>query len=46
MQGFKSRGATQRFLSTHTADFNTFNVQLHLTSTQLHRGFRAEAMET
>ena len=27
MQPFKSRGSAQRFLSTHTAVQNTFNVQ-------------------
>ena len=46
MQGFKSRGSAQRFLSTHAAVYNTFNVQRHLTSAQTHRGFRAAAMDT
>jgi putative transposase len=44
MQGFKSRGSAQRFLSTHAAVYNTFNVQRHLTSASTHRGFRAAAM--
>ena len=44
MQGFKSVGSAQRFLSVHAAAYNTFNVQRHLTSARTHRAFRASAM--
>jgi putative transposase len=46
MQRFKSAGSAQKFLSTHAAVFNTFNVQRHLTSAQTHRTLRAAAMNT
>jgi transposase-like protein len=46
LQRFKSAGSAQKFLSTHAAVFNTFNVQRHLTSAQAHRTLRAEAMKT
>jgi hypothetical protein len=45
MQGFKSVGSAQRFLSTHAATYNTYNVQRHLTSARTHRAFRASAMQ-
>lgn len=44
MQGFKSPGSAQRFLSTHAATSNTFNVQRRLNSAKTHRAFRASAM--
>jgi transposase-like protein len=46
MQRFKSARSAQKFLSTHAAVFNTFNVQRHLTSAQTHRTLRASAMST
>jgi putative transposase len=46
MQRFKSAGSAQKFLSTHAAVFNTFNVQRHHTSAQTHRTLRAAAMST
>ena len=46
MQGFKSVGSAQRFLSVHAATQNTFNVQRHLTSARTHRAFRASALQT
>ena len=45
MQGFKSVGSAQRFLSIHAATYNTFNVQRHLTSARTHRAFRASAVQ-
>jgi putative transposase len=46
MQRFKSAGSSQKFLSTHAAVFNTFNVQRHLSSAQTHRTLRTVAMST
>ena len=44
MQRFKSPGSAQRFVSKHSAAYNTFNVQRHLISRRTLRVFRAEAM--
>ena len=46
MQRFKSAGSAQKFLSTHAAVYNTFNVQRHLTSARSHHALRAAAMST
>ena len=46
MQRFKSAGTAQKFLSTHAAAYNTFNVQRHLTSAKSHCVLRAAAMTT
>ena len=43
MQGFKSAGSGQRFVSMHASVYNTFNVCCHLTSARTHRLLRAEA---
>ena len=46
MQRFKPACSAQRFLSTHAAIYNTFNVQRHLNSRKTLRQFRDEAMKT
>ena len=43
MQGFRSPGSAQRFLSTHAAVANTFTTCRHLISARAHRQFRSEA---
>ncbi len=43
MQRFKSQGQAQRFVSTHSAIYNTFNIQRHLISRKTMRSFRDAA---
>ena len=45
-QKFKSQGSAQRFLATHAAVYNVFNVQPHLIRRPTLRHFRAKAMAT
>ena len=45
-QKFKSRGSAQRFLATHAAVYNVFNLQPHLIRRPTLRQFRAEAHQT
>ena len=42
-QRFKSQASDQRFLAPHSAIYNTFDIQRHLTSRLTLRLFRAEA---
>lgn len=44
MQRFKSQGQAQRFVSTHSAIYNIFNIQRHLVSRNTMRRFRTSAM--
>src|SRR5208337_2154437 len=46
MQRFKSPGSAQKFLSTHAAVYNTFNVQRHLTSRTTLHVLREDAFRT
>jgi putative transposase len=43
MQGFRSPGAAQRFLSLHAATYNTFNTRRHLCHAPDHRDRRQKA---
>jgi putative transposase len=44
MQRFKSARSAQKFLSTHAAVYDIFNVKRHLISAQTHHMLRAAAM--
>ena len=46
MQRFKRARSAQKFLSTHAAIYNIFNVQRHLTSAQTRHTLRAAEMDT
>jgi transposase-like protein len=43
MQLFKSQGQAQRFTSTHSAIYNTFNIERHLVSRNTMRKYRDRA---
>ncbi len=43
MQGFRSPGAAQRFLSLHAATYNAFNTRRHFTPAAEHRNRRNQA---
>jgi transposase-like protein len=45
MQGFRSAGSAQRFLSSHAASYNTFNVSRHLITAHSHRTLRRQAFD-
>ena len=44
MQRFKSQGQAQGFVATHSAIYNTFAIQRHLTSRNTMRKYRSAAM--
>ena len=43
MQGFKSAGSAQRFLSIHASVYNNFNTGRHLISAANHQQLRSES---
>ena len=46
MQGFRSAGSAQRFPSSHSAVYNTFNICRHLTTASTHQFLREHAFDT
>jgi len=46
MQGFRSPGAAQRFLSLHAVTYNVFKTRRHLNSAADHRNCRRQAFAT
>jgi putative transposase len=44
-QGVRSAGSAQRFLSCHSAAYNTFNVCRHLATAGTHRILRSQAFD-
>lgn len=46
MQGFRSPGSAQRFLSIHAAFYNHFNTRRHLVSVSEHRARRGSAFDS
>ncbi len=45
MQGFRSAGSAQRFLSSYSAIYNSFNVCRHLTTASTYRILRSQAFD-
>ena len=43
MQRFKSQGQVQRFVSTHSAIYNNFNIERHFVSRKTMRKYRDRA---
>ena len=45
IQRFRSAGSAQRFLSSHSAVYNTFKICRHLTTAATHRFLRERAFD-